>query len=74
MYDFFSALPPDMLLRYVRERRAEIRDQCSCERLVPSSPRRGRMARFLSGFRPRSYVSWVSRGGALWAASRRGVR
>lgn len=26
MYDFFSTMPPDMLLRYVRERQAEMRD------------------------------------------------
>lgn len=73
MYDFLSVLPPDMLLRYVRERQAEIRDQCARERLLPSSLTRGQMARFLSGLRPQSCVSWMSRG-RLWAVSRHGVR
>ena len=34
MHDFFSAMPPDLLLRYVHERQAEIRDEAARVRLA----------------------------------------
>lgn len=33
MHDFFSNMPPDMLVRYVHERQAEIRDEVERARL-----------------------------------------
>jgi len=41
MTDFFVALPPDLLVRYARERQAEIRDEVERRRLATrASPAR----------------------------------
>ena len=75
MYDFLSAMPPDLLLRLVRQRQAELRDQVErARRAAASRP----------PFRPIGWYGWapglgrrlssVGRGGWLWVATRLAVR
>jgi len=75
MHDFLSSLPPDLLLRLVRQRQAELREQVEGAR---------RTAAFRPPFRPIGWCGWapglrrhlssVGRGGWLWVATRLTVR